>query len=57
MTPFFFFSVGGILVIEGNLTFGALVAALAAYKDLSAPWKRCSITTSAWPTRASSTKT
>ncbi len=39
MTPFFFFSVGGILVIEGNLTFGALVAALAAYKDLSAPWK------------------
>ncbi|MDP6786827.1 MAG: cyclic nucleotide-binding domain-containing protein [Rhodospirillales bacterium] len=39
MTPFFFFSVGGILVIEGDLTFGALVAALAAYKDLSAPWK------------------
>ncbi|MDP7650433.1 MAG: ABC transporter transmembrane domain-containing protein [Rhodospirillales bacterium] len=39
MTPFFFFSIGGILVIEGDLTFGALVAALAAYKDLSAPWK------------------
>ncbi len=39
VTPFFFFSVGGYLVIEGDLTFGALVAVLAAYKDLSAPWK------------------
>jgi len=39
LTPFFFFSVGGYLVIEGQLTIGALVAALAAYKDLSSPWK------------------
>jgi putative ABC transport system ATP-binding protein len=39
MTPFLFFSVGGYLVIEGQLTLGALVAALAAYKDLSSPWK------------------
>jgi len=39
LTPFFFFSIGGYLVIEGSLTLGALVAALAAYKDLSAPWK------------------
>ena len=39
LTPFFFFSIGGYLVIIENLTFGALVAALAAYKDLSAPWK------------------
>ena len=39
LTPFFFFSIGGILVIEGDLTIGALVAVLAAYKDLSAPWK------------------
>ncbi|WP_420547323.1 ABC transporter transmembrane domain-containing protein [Curvivirga sp.] len=39
MTPFFFYSVGGYLVITGDLTFGALVAALAAYKDLAAPWK------------------
>jgi len=39
LTPFFFFSVGGFLVIQGNLTLGALVAGLAAYKDLSAPWK------------------
>ncbi len=39
LTPFFFFSVGGFLVIKGSMTLGALVAALAAYKDLSAPWK------------------
>ncbi len=39
ITPFFFFLIGGILVIHGELTFGALVAVLAAYKDLSAPWK------------------
>ncbi len=38
-TPFFFFSIGGYLVITGDITFGALVAILAAYKDLSAPWK------------------
>ena len=37
--PFFFFSVGGYLVITGNLSFGALVAVLGTYKDLSAPWK------------------
>jgi ABC-type multidrug transport system fused ATPase/permease subunit len=39
LTPFFFFSVGGYLVIQGNVSLGALVAALAAYKDLSSPWK------------------
>ncbi|UUX48006.1 ABC transporter transmembrane domain-containing protein [Nisaea acidiphila] len=39
LTPFFFYSIGGVLVIQGDLTFGALVAILAAYKDLSAPWK------------------
>ncbi|MBX2854918.1 MAG: cyclic nucleotide-binding domain-containing protein [Rhodobacteraceae bacterium] len=39
LTPFFFFAIGGYLVIQGELTVGALVAALAAYKDLSAPWK------------------
>ncbi len=39
LTPFFFFSIGGWLVIEGGLSFGALVAVLAAYKDLAAPWK------------------
>ena len=39
MTPFFFYSIGGYLVIRGELSFGALVAVLAAYKDLSDPWK------------------
>lgn len=39
LTPFFFFSIGGYLVIQGELTFGALVAVLAAYKELAAPWK------------------
>ncbi len=37
--PFTFFLVGGLLVIDGRLTVGALVAAIAAYKDLSSPWK------------------
>ena len=39
LTPFFFFTIGGYLVIRGSLTFGALVAVLAAYKELAAPWK------------------
>ncbi|MDH3233984.1 MAG: ABC transporter ATP-binding protein/permease [Alphaproteobacteria bacterium] len=39
LTPFFFYSVGGYLVIQGDITFGALVAVLAAYKDLASPWK------------------
>ncbi len=39
LTPFFFYSVGGYLAIRGDITVGALVAALAAYKDLSGPWK------------------
>ncbi|MFC5358390.1 ABC transporter transmembrane domain-containing protein [Azospirillum himalayense] len=39
LTPFFFYSIGGYLVIHGQLSFGALVAVLAAYKDLAAPWK------------------
>jgi putative ABC transport system ATP-binding protein len=39
LTPFFFYSVGGFLAIQGEITVGALVAALAAYKDLSSPWK------------------
>ncbi len=39
LTPFFFYSVGGILVIRGEVSIGALVAALAAYKDILDPWK------------------
>jgi ABC-type multidrug transport system fused ATPase/permease subunit len=38
-TPFLFFLIGGYFVIKGNLSFGALVAVLAAYKDISSPWK------------------
>ena len=39
LTPFFFFSIGGYFVIKGQLSWGALVAVLAAYKELSSPWK------------------
>ena len=39
MTPFAFYMAGGYLAIKGEITVGALVAALAAYKDLSSPWK------------------
>lgn len=39
LTPFFFFLIGGLLVIRGEMSIGALVAAVAAYKDLSPPWK------------------
>lgn len=47
LTPFFFYSIGGYLILAGLgkpeseqiLTIGALVAVLAAYKDLSSPWK------------------
>lgn len=39
LTPFFFYAIGGYLAIKGDITVGALVAALAAYKDLSSPWK------------------
>jgi len=37
LTPFFFYSIGGYLVIEGSLTLGALIAVIAAHKDFSAP--------------------
>jgi len=39
LTPFLYYSVGGILAIRGEISVGALVAALGAYKDLSSPWK------------------
>ncbi|MDA9982937.1 ABC transporter transmembrane domain-containing protein [Gammaproteobacteria bacterium] len=39
LTPFFFYAIGGYLVIQGQLTLGALVAALSANKDLISPWK------------------
>ena len=34
-----FYLFGGYLVIKGDITIGALVAAIGAYKDLTAPWK------------------
>jgi len=38
LTPFFFYAVGGYFVIIGELSLGALVAVLAAYKDIGPPW-------------------
>ena len=37
--PFCFYAIGGWLVIEGELDIGTLMAAIAAHKDLAAPWK------------------
>jgi len=37
--PILFYSIGGYLVIMGELDLGTLVAALGAQKDLAAPWK------------------
>ncbi|MGI9310008.1 MAG: ABC transporter transmembrane domain-containing protein [bacterium] len=39
LTPFFFYSIGGYLVLKNQLSLGALVAVLAAYKDIAPPWK------------------
>ena len=39
LTPFFFYSVGGYFVLQGELTIGSMVAVLVAYKDLAGPWK------------------
>ena len=39
IAPFFFFSVGGYLVLTGNISIGAIVAVLSANKDLSSPWR------------------
>jgi ABC-type bacteriocin/lantibiotic exporter with double-glycine peptidase domain len=35
LTPFFFYTIGGFLVLEDHLSLGALVASLASYKDLA----------------------
>lgn len=37
--PFCFYSIGGYFVIRGELEIGTLMAAIAAHKDLAAPWK------------------
>jgi ABC-type multidrug transport system fused ATPase/permease subunit len=37
--PFFFYSIGGYLVITGSLDVGTIVAAVAAQKEMGGPWK------------------
>jgi ABC-type multidrug transport system fused ATPase/permease subunit len=39
VAPFFFYLIGGYLVIDGQMTLGGLVAVLSAHKDMAAPWK------------------
>ncbi|MBC6416223.1 MAG: ABC transporter ATP-binding protein [Rhodospirillales bacterium] len=39
LTPFLFYLVGGLLALAGQLDIGALVAVIAAYKDLPGPIK------------------
>ena len=39
LTPFMFYAGGGLLAISGRLDIGALVAVIAAYKDLPSPIK------------------
>jgi putative ABC transport system ATP-binding protein len=39
IAPFFFFSIGGYLVLTGSVSLGAIVAVLAAHKDMSSPWR------------------
>ena len=39
LTPFFFYTVGGYLALQGKLDVGQLVAVIAAYRDLPPPVK------------------
>ena len=39
LSPILFYLIGGLLVIKGNLSAGALVAAIAGHKDMVSPWK------------------
>ena len=39
LTPLLFFSIGGYMVIQGELTIGALVAVMGAQKDIASPWR------------------
>ena len=39
LTPLLFNSVGGVLILRGNLDIGQLVAVLGAYQQLMQPWK------------------
>ena len=37
--PFFFYSIGGYLVLQGQMTIGALTAVVGAHKDITSPWR------------------
>ncbi|MBX3454157.1 ABC transporter ATP-binding protein [Ferrovibrio sp.] len=37
--PFFFYSIGGYLVIKGQMDVGTVIAAVNAHKEMAAPWK------------------
>ena len=37
--PFFFYSIGGYLVLQGQMTIGALIAVVGAQKDIVSPWR------------------
>lgn len=39
VTPFMFYALGGYLVLQGQLSVGALVAAIAAARDIAEPWR------------------
>jgi ABC-type multidrug transport system fused ATPase/permease subunit len=39
ITPFMFYALGGYLVLQGQLSIGALVAAIAAARDIAEPWR------------------
>ncbi|PKP67145.1 MAG: ABC transporter ATP-binding protein, partial [Alphaproteobacteria bacterium HGW-Alphaproteobacteria-8] len=48
LPPFFFYAVGGWLVIGGRLDFGALVAVLAAQKEMASPWREILVYVQNW---------
>ncbi|MFZ1430707.1 MAG: ABC transporter transmembrane domain-containing protein [Geminicoccaceae bacterium] len=37
--PFFFYAIGGYLVLQGEMTIGALTAVVGAQKDIVSPWR------------------
>lgn len=37
--PFFFYAIGGYFVLQGSMSLGALVAAVAAQRDIASPWR------------------
>ncbi|MGE3743092.1 MAG: ABC transporter transmembrane domain-containing protein [Geminicoccaceae bacterium] len=37
--PFFFYAIGGYLVLQGQMTIGALIAVVGAQKDITSPWR------------------